>query len=370
MESLNNFSRVKANIAKAGAYFTDVSHCRSIGTIFDFPDEEMLVLEPSCGDGKAVRAVTADAADAVLFGVELNGETYSEVKKEGIFECIVNADYLSGTIISNNAFSFAFMNPPYGDSKEGESKDRLETRFVVRATTHLCPGAELALVIPDYVARDVAFARQFLRRFTLQHVFKFREPVYQQFKQCVLICMKKEQPGFCQQELEDYNSRTEEMPELPEVWSGEKVKVLPSCRQMVRDFRSKRFDEEGALELLAADGDRVLDRFGTSIVSEPYKANDIPSPIMPLSRSHLYLMSISGAGEGAAGSEEELNYHLQRGTVVREKTMSVRTGEGGKQEFVEIDHASNELVIIEQNTMGCMITHLRNGGASNGQDED
>ena len=53
------FSRTVANEARLGAYYTDVSHCRSMSGLFKFPEgEKVCVLEPSIGDGAAAIAVT------------------------------------------------------------------------------------------------------------------------------------------------------------------------------------------------------------------------------------------------------------------------------------------------------------------------
>lgn len=55
----SGFSRSLANHAKLGAYYTDVEHCRAMGKYLNFPhEEEVLCLEPSIGDGMAIRTVT------------------------------------------------------------------------------------------------------------------------------------------------------------------------------------------------------------------------------------------------------------------------------------------------------------------------
>lgn len=49
----SEFSRVKYNDAKMGAYYTDVGHCASIGRFLQFPENgEVCCLEPSIGTGR------------------------------------------------------------------------------------------------------------------------------------------------------------------------------------------------------------------------------------------------------------------------------------------------------------------------------
>ena len=106
----STFSRSLHNEAKMGAYYTDTDHCVRLARLFDWPDEEVCVLEPSIGDGKAVQAITQNAPKSTIFGVELNKSTFDQLEQK--FPYLLNEDFLHGVKISRKAFSFCFANPP------------------------------------------------------------------------------------------------------------------------------------------------------------------------------------------------------------------------------------------------------------------
>ena len=81
----SSFSRTIINEAKMGAYYTDAEHCRRIGRLLDFP-EEFIALEPSIGDGSAIAATLEEATVLPkIYGVELNQNTYEEIKDDERF---------------------------------------------------------------------------------------------------------------------------------------------------------------------------------------------------------------------------------------------------------------------------------------------
>lgn len=78
----SSFSRSLANHAKLGAYYTDVEHCMAMGRFLQFPKEdEVLCLEPSIGDGNAIKAVTGkrEGDNIHIFGVDLSREAVETV---------------------------------------------------------------------------------------------------------------------------------------------------------------------------------------------------------------------------------------------------------------------------------------------------
>ena len=175
----SEFSRVKYNDAKMGAYYTDVGHCVSIGKFLQFPeDEEVCCLEPSIGDGKAVLAVTGKDGERrqniKVFGVELNENTYEDVCSNEEIHICLKADFLNDVIISHSSFSFLFMNPPYGAQEDGE---RYELAFLEKALPYLTKGAVAAVVVARYVAQQKEFLEQWSSGFVTEYVYRFREKV-------------------------------------------------------------------------------------------------------------------------------------------------------------------------------------------------
>ncbi len=130
----SSFHQTRMNQAKLGAYYTDQEHCRWIAQLLQFPEgKEVCCLEPSIGDGEAVITVTGRRGnDGIhIFGVDLNEKTANEAMDNPLIEECIHGNFLTDAIITRNAFSFCYANPPYGD----DNGKRLEHRFL----THILP---------------------------------------------------------------------------------------------------------------------------------------------------------------------------------------------------------------------------------------
>lgn len=343
MVKQNSFSRSLANDAKAGAYYTDVEMCKSISTFFSFPEDEVCCLEPSIGDGAAIKAVTADCTNARIFGVELQTKV-AEKTRESIEACL-DADFLNGIRVSHSVFTFCFSNPPYGE--DFEKKERYERQFLDKMTPYLKAGARLAYVIPKYVLAEESFMRFLLARFTVNYVYKFREPVYSQFQQVVIFATKKHGNGYLKEELETLEKEVADVKDLPVAFEGEKLKVLPSKREEISQFSKVRFDPDGCHYILRQSP--ALKAFADKLQKPKYSGNEIKPPVIPLNNDMYYLLAISGAGQGIAGSVEDGDLHLQRGCVKRvtaSETQYDVSGESGK--IVERQYSAITLTILEQ----------------------
>lgn len=347
--SQTTFSRSMANDRKAGAYYTDLAHVKSCGTFFNFPEEEeVCCFDNSAGDGAALYEVTDGCRNRKLFVNDIQAPTAALLREKGVFEAVANADYLSSFECTNSVFSFFWCNPPYGE--DVATHERYERRFVEKLYTHLAKGAVGVFVLPSYILAEEKFARILLARYEVIHLFKFREPTYQEFKQTVLICRRKDCNGFFKEELTAYLARVSSLEELPETFEGDTISVLPSYASKVQNFKSRIFDAERWLGKVCADSqlDAVM---GKHVSVKIHRDTVRYQPPMPLGDSHLAMQATCGIGSGAVGSEEDGNYHLQRGTVRRKKEMQVRPKKDGKgMETVEVDHAQVTIKIAEQVT--------------------
>ena len=133
----SKFSRSRANEGKMGAYYTDPEHCRWIHKFLKFAGEkETCCLDPCIGNGQALSLVTDKEHNEQikLYGVEINKETCRELRENsGLLEELLETDFIDGTIISHGAFSFCYMNPPYGT----EAKERLENACLGKVIPYL-----------------------------------------------------------------------------------------------------------------------------------------------------------------------------------------------------------------------------------------
>lgn len=338
----SNFSRTMYNIQKAGAYYTDLLHCSRLAQMFDWPEEEVSILEPSAGNGAAVIEVTKKCTNRKIFTVELMRDAVKELKNNAnIYEALC-CDFMS-TKISHKAFSFCFSNPPYLDN-EG----RMEISFLKRIEKYLTVDAVLVYVIPMHVATSLDFLEIYLSCFEPLYEFRFSEEEYSKFKQVVFIGRKKEINVDVQRDiLQSYAERKkEEFEELPSVWTNEKIKVFPSLEKKITFFTAIKFDEEVAFEDLKKTNPHVRNLKKLSI--EPYKEDQIGRPPTMPNKNVLYLLSTLGCGSGRTGSAENMDEHLQRGHARVEERKFEELDDKGQ--IVEVTQKSTKITvtILEQ----------------------
>ena len=358
-----NFSRVANNIEKMGAYYTDVDHCRQICNLFSWPKEkEVCVLEPSIGDGSAVIAATnaKENENIRIFGVELNDAVAETVKKNPYMEAVLKADFLSGVRIKNNAFSFCFGNPPYMEDDLGGTRERYELLFLKKVVNYLTKGAVCVWVIPHRVFVEESFFRFWNTRFDTLGVYKFHESEYKKYGQVALIGRKCGMKMFQKGEMDNLRSKylsVDNIPELPENYTGEKIEVYPTDSKDVTLFGCVEFNPNEANELLIEKGNDLDCLFSTYASIPEFLSSDIGRPPIPPKNDSMYLLSVCGVGSGKAG-EEGNDLHLQRGIaeVVEEKETEVQD-DGKKRKVVDkiTTRTAIKMTVIQGNGE---ITHL------------
>ena len=353
----SSFSRTVANIAKMGAYYTDVSMCRRMGNLIKFPVEgEVAVLEPSIGNGAAVSAVLETAAGncaTPVFGVELNEEVASTTKQLFMDKggAILQADFLTGCRIAYSGMGFCFANPPYGE--EPKTKKRYEVLFLERIYNYLKKDGVVLYVIPHYVLATNAFMKTWEMRFVTDGIYRFDDNVYKQFQQVVLVGHRRAKQRVDTEEiLEERRMFLERisdvtvLPYLPEELDEEKRVLVPQAPTSgVSIFASDKFDyDQAAIALRRSNALRKE-------LERKCRANDfataLKSPPVPPKKDLLYLTAIAGGGQGLCGSEEERNLHLQRGVVKIVKEEEATTNEKGDKVIVERTKAAISLTVIE-----------------------
>ena len=355
-QRVSDFSRSLNNQAKLGAYYTDVEHCRALSHFFQFPeDEEVVCLEPSIGDGAAIKACIGkvEGDNKHIFGVELNRQTSEETKKDKLIDQVLTADFLYGTTISHSSATFVFSNPPYST----EDGLRTEELFFDKFHNILKPGGVLVFVIPFHVFTMKSFFVKLWNRYEFQHVYKFHEGEYAKWHQIVLIGIKREQRTNL---LKDERDRlltevyTEELlEELPFDYAGEKIPVLPSATDNLKTFTTVLFPYEDCLNamdkgILKGTVDSFLESMVRKLTPETY--DDGKEKICPIhpNKDSMYLLGVCGAGSGLCGSEEKGNLHLQRGVVkMIQESEYVESEKGGGGKLVETTRAAVTYKVIE-----------------------
>ena len=326
----NLFFQTRMNQAKLGAYYTDQEHCWWIAQLLEFPEgKEVCCLEPSIGDGEAVITVTGrrENEGIHIFGVDLNEKTAGEAMDNPWIEECIHGNFLTDAIITRNAFSFCFANPPYGE----DDGKRLEYCFLGRILPYLKEQAVFVFVVPYYAAAEESFFALWKKHFSTEAYYRFHEKEFAKWKQVVLIGRKvKDKAGQeKEEEIRQILKTPERIPLLPECYEGEKIKVLPSMDKDITDFKNKIFDFKKAKKALRGS---MLEHLVTEKIEQKKFIADrlMRPPIMP-NAGQMYLMAISGAGQGRVGTVEAGDRHLQRGTVTNVEESEFRTDENGKK---------------------------------------
>lgn len=341
----NEFKQSMENEAKLGAYYTDPQHCDWISNFLAFPqDREVCCIDPAIGNGEAIMRVTKNAGKKLVFGVELNRETCSSViEREGITECLA-ADFLTGVLISHHVFSFAFVNPPYGVLEQ----QRQEILFLNKLKPYLTCNAVVVYVVPAHVSKDPQFLKHWCTTFDTYFLYRFHEQEYKKWKQVVFIGKATRRPDNRIVEMKrvmELVEDAEQIPLLPVSYSGEKLEVPPSQEEKITTFMTKEFDVEKAKKCLK---DSLL----TELVKKKIKVKknivyDLPRPIIIPSDGQMYLLAVSGAGQGQVGSDDSGDLHLQRGVVKNVQKSEYRESENGKVKEVVTQHSQISYCLIE-----------------------
>lgn len=302
----NNFYQTTKNIEKAAAYYTDDAHCKRLSELFVFPEgEEVCILEPSAGDGRAVKTVTRKCKNRRIFAVELNNEVADTLKNDEEMCEVLNCDFLT-TKISRNSFSFCFSNPPYIND-EG----RMEIEFLKKITNYMMDGGIIVYIIPYIVASSKQFLRAYFSKFEPICEFRFDDSEYSKYRQIVFIGRRSQKAAYeesviikyAERKKEDYNTIPERI--------DEKIEVLPSMEANISVFTTKVFDAQKGYECLVEKNPQKsnLKKIGV----KPYENDDVPVPPVMPNQNTLYLLSTLGCGSGITGSVEGKDIHLQRG---------------------------------------------------------
>lgn len=359
----NKFQQKQANEAKLGAYYTDPEHCYFLGKLFEFSkEEETCALEPSAGNGLAVKLVTGAESNPKIriFADEIDSDVAEELKKDTCFEAVLKADFKSDVMISNNVFSFCFGNPPYMDELDfersyGVKKERTEKVFLDKVTNYLKPGGIICWVIPHRVFVEDNYIAPWMRRYETLAVYKFHEKEFAKWGQVAVIGRKRSvSVPVAKDDRVAFQERCrlENLSEVPFEECTEKIVVPPSPTSGIRRFETIVFDAEEAEEYVKDHPD-VVAGLNAAIAARTgikSKNNDVDTyePPKQLSPQNLSLLTACGVGSGFAGSAEEGTLHLQRGSVTITTEQRVeKNGSDRTATLVERSRSTVNIVLVE-----------------------
>lgn len=355
LKKQSGFSRSLANTMKMGAYYTPAKIAGIIGKMIVCEGPAAL-LEPSMGDGSAVKAFTAsvEGTTPTIFGVELNEGVVKEVRKDPTFEAVLSADFLTGVRISNNVFSIVFGNPPYM-TDDLVALGRSEKSFLEKVNTYLAKDGIVVWIVPESTIKNLAFARFWMGHFETEAFYRFPNGEYEDFKQYILIGRKCARKTVGKEDTERWLAGYASVLPLPER-PGERIRVPASDPDGVKLFAPKEFPLEEAFAVLTGRCHKGDDFLGEHASQPRYAAGDVGRPPMPLKKDSMYLLSVSGAGQGLAGTEGD-DLHLQRGVAKVVEDVEIEASETKKNKSIErvTTRTSITMTVIEGDGK---ITHL------------
>jgi hypothetical protein len=266
-------------------------------------------------------------------------------------EKILCADFLNGVKISHSVFSLCFSNPPYGTDYQSGTGLRIERLFLEKLTNYIKSEGVLVYVIPYSVFSEESFLKIWCARYRTFGVYRFHEREFQKYKQVVAFGIKKVGLGYLRKEFEElYESvhKLDTIPLLPTEYDSSKIKIKPSSSENIEYFSTKDFNLTEARNNLFRSS---LYKMSSSKLSQTeYSSCSLSSPPIKLKKDLMYLLAVSGGGEGMAGSEENGDLHLQRGNVkVVERSIAEQSDDGEVLYERVTSSSSISMTILENN---------------------
>jgi SAM-dependent methyltransferase len=242
------------------------------------------VLDPCCGTGDALRQFTDAIGEAETYGIEIEQHRAADARKALDY---VIAGSAFAVRVAAEAFSGLWLNPPYDQNDGGR---RLEHSFLTGMSRTLAPGGLLVYIVPQ--ARLAQSARYLAAHYDDLRCYRFQDPEYDAFRQCVLLGRKRK----VQAVAPDLRATIEhwangEIPVLPESGTVGPLFDLPSLRAGPVTFASQFVELEDA----AAEARQRGLWANPALVERLWPAEHrTVRPLMPLRRGHLAVMVAAG----------------------------------------------------------------------------
>ncbi len=242
------------------------------------------LLDPCCGAGDALRQFADAIGGGETYGIEL--EQHRAARARRILDHLI-AGSAFAVRLGHEAFSCLWLNPPYDQDDGGK---RLEHSFLTTMSRALAPGGLLIYVVPQ--GRLAQSARYLASRYEALRCYRFQDPEYDAFRQCVVLGRRRATQVIVADALALVEAwATDPLPELPSPGSTSPLYELPASPAGPVTFASQFFEPEAAA---AEARERGLWKNST-LVERFWPASERPvRPLMPLRRGHLAVLIAAG----------------------------------------------------------------------------
>lgn len=287
-----------ASIEKAGFYPTPLEETDLIcSRLTAEPGSKITILDPCCGEGialeKMANSLKAQGADVVSYGVEL--EEGRARKARDYIDNVICSPY-EDAIITPQAFSFMYLNPPYMHY----GSERAEVVFLRDLTDpvkgKLQPGGLLGFCIPEKVLKDAALLLAV--RFHNIKVYRFTEN-YPAYKQIVVFgYRRKKRPSTDEfRETKEWLSNLDIIPRL-NVEDGITF-TIPSSINEIKTFKPAQPSKDEVMNALQQSS---AWKRAEELLPRLKQIQDRKPPVLPLKTAHIAVAIAAGAIGGSMGN--------------------------------------------------------------------
>lgn len=251
-------------------------------------------LDPCCGKGEALAAITIAHNPAESYGIEL-----SDVRAETAAKCLTHvlpAGY-ENAVLTDETFSLVLLNPPYDGEGTTGGGVRLEETFLLNTTARLVSGGVLIYLIP-HARLSEKIARHLAGWYAELQCFKLPQAEYGVFKQVILFgTRRRDYHAPKGKQLETLN-QWRDGKELTYLTAGNGAYAIPPCSPRGKHNAAFRFqympvtDEDMRREALGATGQLSATRAWCDLI--PPTTPLTITPAMTPKKGHIGPQLLSG----------------------------------------------------------------------------
>jgi tRNA1(Val) A37 N6-methylase TrmN6 len=323
---------------KMGYYPTPARVVDYIKKWLSFPPAPFTALDPCCGEGMALERLVV-GPQAVTYGVELDQHRTdaAQGRIQNLLKCGIE-----DARIAHRSCSLLFLNPPYDEATLEENADtkteRQEKAFLRMTWPYLIPGGVLVYIIPQKrLSRGIA--RLVASRFEHIKVCRFPDPEYDDFKQVVVMGVRKTENSLDEGlALKLQNVPNRKLKPLPETDTAQYS--VPTAGPL-KLFRSTVIDPAELEKQMAQSP--LWRRFHAMTSRTELK---LPRPPLPLHSGHLGLLLAAGKLDGVVGEGDDR--HVVKGKVTK-VVSKVEEYKGDVLEQRELDRYVVSIKILNRN---------------------
>ncbi|MEI6235735.1 MAG: DUF6094 domain-containing protein [Planctomycetota bacterium] len=289
---------------------------RAIAKLFKLPTTlgPLVVLDAGCGTGQAIHNLRESwltqrpDLNVILLGIESDKSRFENAAKQfqigsgggtALWSAIEDATV-------DQPLSLCYFNPPF-DKIRGVGRMELTLFNRVKEWPAKSTGL-LLMIVPDYVLSDpdVGLATAVERDYELLGLWRYPEPEYSEFKQCVLLARRREKA------LNKTKLTFPRWAANPNTWSVLRDDMKPVATlhpvTKVPTLRRTRLGNDVIIDTLSRSPLRAGLLREAASPSPP-----IGRPLLPLKAGHLALVLAGGLADGVIESGNER--FLLKGTL-------------------------------------------------------